>query len=149
MSETTQIHPEKVRAFLATSYRIGHAAHDIVLTIGQRSDRLAALFASSDVDCGAFLTAYNPRGTQQSDAANDLAHAQLAAQLHGLGLGQGLGLQAIEGSGSEEGTDWPAEKSYFAMGLDLETSKTIGTHFDQDAIVWVGADAVPQLILLR
>ena len=147
MSATTQIHPEKVRAYLATSYRIGHTAQDIVLTIGQRSDRLAALFASSDVDCGAFLTAFNPRGTQQSDAANDLAHAQLAAQLQG--LGQGLGLQAIEGSGSEEGTDWPAEKSYFAMGLDLETSKTIGTHFDQDAIVWVGADAVPLLILLR
>ena len=147
MSETTQIHPEKVRAFLATSYRIGHTAQDIVLTIGQRSDRLAALFASSDVDCGAFLTAYNPRGTQQSDAANELAHAELAAQLHG--LGQGLDLQAIEGSGSEEGTDWPAEKSYFALGLDLETSKAIGTHFDQDAIVWVGADAVPQLILLR
>ena len=147
MSETTQIHPEKVRAFLATSYRIGHTAQDIVLTIGQRSCRLAALFASSDVDCGAFLTAYNPRGTQQSDAANDLAHAELAAQLHG--LGQGLDLQAIEGSGSEEGTDWPAEKSYFARGLDLETSKAIGTHFDQDAIVWVGADAVPQLILLR
>jgi len=147
MTKTTQIHPDKVRAYLATSYRLGHTAQDIVLTIGQRSDRLAALFASSDVDCGAFLTAYNPRGTQQSDAANDLAHAQLAAQLHG--LGQGMDLQAIEGSGSEEGTDWPAEKSYFALGLDLETSKAIGTHFDQDAIVWVGADAVPQLILLR
>ena len=147
MSATTQIHPDKVRAYLATSYRIGHTAQDIVLTIGQRSDRLAALFASSDVDCGAFLTAYNPRGTQQSDAANELAHAELAAQLQG--LRRGLDLQAIEGSGSEEGTDWPAEKSYFAMGLDLETSKAIGTHFDQDAIVWVGADAVPLLILLR
>ena len=147
MSATTQIHPDKVRAYLATSYRIGHTAQDIVLTIGQRSERLAALFASSDVDCGAFLTAYNPRGTQQSDAANELAHAELAAQLQG--LRRGLDLQAIEGSGSEEGTDWPAEKSYFAMGLDLETSKAIGTHFDQDAIVWVGADAVPLLILLR
>ena len=147
MTKTTQIHPDKVQAYLATSYRLGHTAQDIVLTIGQRSDRLAALFASSNVDCGAFLTAYNPRGTQQSDAANDSAHAELAAQLHG--LGQGLGLHAIEGSGNEEGTDWPAEKSYFAMGLDLETSKAIGTHFDQDAIVWIGADAVPQLVLLR
>ncbi len=147
MAKTTQIHPEKVRAYQATSYRLGHTAQDIILTIGQRSDRLAALFASSDVDCGAFLTAYNPRGTQQSDEANDLAHAELAAQLQG--LGQGLGLQSIEGSGSEEGTDWPAEKSYFALGLDLEASKAIGTHFDQDAIVWVGADAAPQLILLR
>jgi hypothetical protein len=55
----------------------------------------------------------------------------------------------IEGSGSEEGTDWPSEKSYFALGLALEPSRAIGTHFDQDAIVWVGLDAVPQLILLR
>ena len=143
MSEATQIHPDKVRAYLATDYRLGHTDQDIVLTIGKHSERLAALFADSGVNCGAFLTAYNPQGTIQSDAANAQGHAELASQL------QELGLQAIEGSGSEEGTDWPAEKSYFAMGLDLEASKAIGTHFDQDAIVWVGADAVPQLILLR
>ena len=143
MSETTQIHPEKVRAYLATDYRLGHTSQDIVLTINKRSERLAALFVGNGVNCGAFLTAYNPRGAVQSDAANDQAHAQLAAKLHELGL------QAIEGSGSEEGTEWPAEKSYFALGLTLEPAKAIGTHFDQDAIVWVGQDAVPQLILLR
>ena len=55
----------------------------------------------------------------------------------------------IEGSGSEEGTDWPSERSYFALGLGLEAASKIGTEADQDAIVWVGADAVPQLILLR
>ena len=143
MSETTQIHPDKVRAFLATDYRLGHTTQDIVLTIGQFSDRLAALFISSGVACGAFITAYNPRGTVQADAANDTAHAQLAAKL------AELRLQVIEGSGSEEGTDWPAEKSYFALGLALEPAKAIGVYFDQDAIVWVGPDAVPQLILLR
>ena len=143
MAETTQIHPDKVRAYLATDYRLGHAAQDIVLTVGKRSDRLAALFAAKGVNCGAFLTAYNPRSTIQPDEVNDRAHAQLAAKL------QELGLQAIEGSGSEEGTDWPAEKSYFALGLALEPAKAMGTHFDQDAIVWVGADAKPQLILLR
>ena len=42
MSETTQIHPDKVRAYLATDYRLGHTSQDIVLTIGQRSERLAA-----------------------------------------------------------------------------------------------------------
>ena len=108
-----------------------------------RHRRLAALFADSGVNCGAFLTAYNPRSTVQSDAANAQGHAELASKL------QELGLQAIEGSGSEEGTEWPAEKSYFALGLALEPAKAIGTHFDQDAIVWVGPDAVPQLILLR
>ena len=143
MSETTQIHPDKVRAYLATDYRLGHTDQDIVLTIGHHSKRMAALFVSSGVDCGAFLTAYNPRGTIQSDAANELAHAELAVKI------QEFGLNAIEGSAGEEGTDWPSEKSYFALGLALEPSKAIGTHFDQDAIVWVGPDAVPQLILLR
>jgi hypothetical protein len=141
--ETTQIHPDKVRAYLATDYRLGHTAEDIILTVGQRSERLAALFASKGVSCGAFLTAFNPRGTIQSDAANAAGHAELAALLHDLGL------RGIEGSGSEAGTDWPSEKSWFALGLHLDPAKALGHHFDQDAIVWVGADAVPQLILLR
>ena len=143
MAETTQIHPDKVRAYLATDYRLGHTAQDIVLTIGKRSDRLAALFATKGVNCGAFLTAYNPRGTLQPEAANHLAHAQLATQL------AQLGHKVIAGAGSAKGTDWPAEKSYFALGMALEPAKVMGTHFDQDAIVWVGADAEPQLILLR
>ena len=143
MAETTQIHPDKVRAYLATDYRLGHTDQDIVLNIGQRSERLAALFADKGVNCGAFLTAYNPRGALQPEAANQLAHAQLATQL------EQLGHEVIPGSGSEKGTDWAAEESYFALGLALEPAKAIGTHFDQDAIVWVGPDAVPQLILLR
>jgi len=143
MAETTQIQPDKIRAFLATDYRLGHTAQDIVLTIGQRSDRLAVLFAAKGVNCGAFLTAYNPRGALQPEAANHLAHAQLATQL------AQLGHEVIAGSGSEKGTDWAAEESYFALGLALAPAKAMGTHFDQDAIVWVGPDAVPQLILLR
>ena len=143
MAETTQIQPDKIRAYLATDYRLGHAAQDIVLTIGQRSERLAALFAAKGVNCGAFLTAYNPRGTLQPEAANHLAHAQLATQL------EQLGHELSAGAGSENGTDWPAEKSYFALGMALEPAKAMGTRFDQDAIVWVGADAEPQLILLR
>ena len=143
MPETTQIHPDKVRAYLATDYRLGHTAEDIILTIGQRSARLAALFAANSVTCGAFLTAYNPRGTIQSDAANAAGHAERA------GLLREQGHRAIEGSGSEEGTNWPSEKSWFALGLPLEPARALGRRFDQDAIVWVGPDTVPQLILLR
>ncbi len=143
MPETSQIHPDKIRAYLATAYRLGHTDRDIILTIGKHSERLASLFASSGVDCGAFITAYNPRGTKQSDEANNEAHAQLANQL------AKRGVKSIEGSGGEKGSDWPTERSYFALGLALEPAKLIGVQFGQDAIVWVGADAVPQLILLR
>jgi hypothetical protein len=104
---------------------------------------LAELYQSHGVTCGAFITAYNPRSTVQADDANHQAHAQLAVRL------QGLGVEVIEGSGSEEGTAWPAERSYFALGLTLELAKSVGTQFEQDAIVWTGSDAIPQLILLR
>ena len=143
MSKKTQIHPDKLRAYEATDYRLGHTDQDIVLNIRKRSKRLATLFAVNGVNCGAFLTAYNPKGTIQSDSANAQGHAELASKL------QELGVQTIEGSGSEEGTEWPAEKSYFALGLSLEHAKAIGNEFEQDAMVWVGANAVPQLILLR
>ncbi len=72
----TQIAEDKIRAYRATDYRLGHDEQSIVLRIGQRCDLLAPLFASRSVDCGAFLTAYNPRGSQQADARNDLAHAR-------------------------------------------------------------------------
>ena len=143
MFKTTQIHHDKLRAYEATEYRLGHTDQDIVLTINKRSERLATLFAANGVSCGAFITAFNPRGAIQSDAANARGHAELASKL------QELGVNALEGFGSEEGSEWPAEKSYFALGLALEPAKAIGTHFDQDAIVWVGQDAVPKLILLR
>ena len=139
----TQISADKIRAYEATDYRLGHTKDDIILNIGKASPRLIELFKQNNVSCGAFLTAYNPRGTQQSDAANDLAHAKLAKDL------TELGVHFIEGSGSEEGTEWPEERSLFALGLPLETASKIGKDADQDAIVWVGADAIPQLILLR
>ena len=93
------------------------------------------------------LTPYNARSTIQPDEVNDRAHVQLATQL------AQLGHEVIAGSGStaggDRGPEWAAEESYFALGMALEPAKAMGTHFDQDAIVWVGADAVPQLILLR
>jgi hypothetical protein len=148
MSKKTQIHPDKVKAYEATDYRLGHTDQDIVLNINKRSEPLANLLAVNGVNCGAFLTAFNPQGTIQSDEANAQGHAELASKL------QELGVKAIEGSGSEgssseDGKKWPAEKSYFALGLALEHAKAIGIDFDQDAIVWVGPDSVPQLILLR
>lgn len=139
----SQIAAEKIRAYRATDYRLGHTDKDIVIAVGLRSCRLAALFATKGINCGAFLTAFNPQGALQTDLENEQAHHELASKL------KALHVEVIEGSGSEEGTDWPSEKSYFALGLNREDSIAIGNHFNQDAIVWVDQNAVPELILLR
>jgi len=139
----TLIAADKIRAYRATDYRLGHTAQDIVLAPGLRSDRLFELFSANGVECGAFITAYNPRGNQKSDTENEHAHALLVAAL------AERGLVSIEGSGSETGSDWPAEKSYFAFGLSRDGAIAVGQQFEQDAIVWVGKHAVPELVLLR
>jgi hypothetical protein len=139
----TVIPPDKIRAYRATSYRVGCTDAGLILQIGTLSPQVNDLFASRQVSCGAFLTAFNPHGSQQTDAENELAHARLVAEV------SNRGRQFIEGSGSERGTDWPAERSVFVLGLDLGDAKTLGRLFDQDAIVWVGTDGVPLLILLR
>jgi len=41
------------------------------------------------------------------------------------------------------------ERSVFAYGMDKASACALGRQFRQDAIVWVGPDAVPQLVLLR
>ena len=103
----TQIAAAKVRAYRASDYRIGYTDQAIVLSPGLRSAQMAQLFASHGVNCGAFITAFNPQGAQRSTAENEQAHQQLISQ--------------------------------------IESGRT----FDQDAFLWVGECAVPELVLLR
>lgn len=134
---------EKREAYFATNYCLAHSPTEVVLNIGKYNPRLTALFTEHDVTCGAFITAYNPEGTQQSAEANTSDHAALRAEI------VALGLPFIEGEGADATGVWPAERSVFAYGMDKATACRIGRQFRQDAIVWVGADAVPQLVLLR
>ena len=134
---------EKLTAYLATNYCLGYNPEEVVLNIGKHSTSLAELFTEHRVACGAFITAYNPEGTQQSDEANVQEHAALLQRV------VELGHSFIEGVGAGTTGQWPLERSVFAYGMDKTSACAVGRQFRQDAIVWVGADAVPQLVLLR
>jgi hypothetical protein len=139
----TQIAADKVRAYRASDYRIGFSGKAIVLQPGLRSAQVAQLFASHGANCGAFITAFNPQGAQRSTAENEQAHQQLLTHI------ESQGIKCLEGEGNEAGTDWPAEKSCFALGLGRSEAMKIGRFYGQDAIVWVGESAEPELVLLR
>jgi len=59
------------------------------------------------------------------------------------------GYSYLEGIGQHSSNGWIGEKSYLVFGLTLDDAKALGTRLEQNAIVWSGADAIPQLILLR
>ena len=139
----SEISEDKIAAYQATHYRVGSGLGGFVLCIGRHSLDLQRLYLSAGQSCGVFITAFNPLGEAQSDEENEAAHAQLGKYLR-----KNAPL-VIEGSGADPAVRWPAEKSYFALGVDEEAAGRLGKRCRQDAVVWVGEDAVPRLMLLR
>ena len=131
-----------IQAYLETDYRIlGNAPS--TLRIGVVSPELAALHKAHQADCSAFISACNPSSQTFDEAANAERQAALAREL------TQRSLRYIDGIGQHPSNQWPGEASFLVFGLTLEAARTLGTRFEQNAIIWSGPDAVPQLILLR
>lgn len=139
---STRIAPDTVRAYLETEYHVfGEPA--FTLQVGEPSPALLAAHRRWRVQCSALLTACNPLSGMVDEAANVLRQDALGREL------SRLGFACLEGVGRHPSNGWPAEPSFLVMGLNLDTARNFGTRFDQNAVVWNAADAVPQLILLR
>jgi hypothetical protein len=89
------------------------------------------------------VTACNPLGIQQSDAANETGNAKLS--LH---LGD-ISVLVIGGAGTDPTGAWPPEASYLALGVNEDTARKIGNGWRQDAVIWADADAMPRLLFIR
>ena len=133
-----------ISGYRGTDYQIGAGADSISLRIDQYSEPFAKfLIMSSGQSCAAIISADNPYSQRLSNEENLIAHESLRNFLrqHPYPMIKSLNIDP---------TDlWPAEKSFFVLGLDLSTAKLLGQQFKQNAIVWIGSDAIPRLILLR
>ena len=129
-------------AYLRCHYRV-LGELPFTLRIGEQSAALLALYERLDCNCAAFLTAWNPRGELHRDAAN---HAAQDALLRDIAA---RGYACIHGVGEDPDGDWRGEDSVLVPGMDLATAMAIGDAYGQNALVWAGSDARPQLILLR
>jgi hypothetical protein len=116
----SEISEDKIAAYQATHYRVGSGPGGFVLCIGRHSLDLQRLYLSAGRSCCVFITAFNPFGQAQSDEANEAAHARLGKYL------REKSPQVIEGSGADPTGDWPAEKSYFELGMNEEAAGILG-----------------------
>jgi hypothetical protein len=139
----SEIPTDKIKAYRNAQYCVAWDGDPFTLVIGTRSEALSRLYATTAQTCGVFITAFNPFGQAQSDEANEAAHGRLREYLHVLTP------YVIEGVGADPTGAWPEEKSFLALGINLVTARPLGLRVRQDAVVWVGEDAIPRLILLR
>jgi hypothetical protein len=132
-----------IASYRAADYQAGAGSATVVLRIDQYSESLSQLLAASGQQSAAFITAYNPCNQSCSFEANQAAQARLRNEL------SRHASQIIEGMGSDLSGAWPPEQSLLALGVDLATAQALGRQFGQNAVVWVGPNAIPRLILLR
>lgn len=142
MFSDSDIPRDVIQAYLETHYHV-HGNAPTSLKVGEANAALASLQETAGAACSAFITACNPF-SEKADAALNVERQQALA--HAL---RQRGLSFIDGIGQHPTNGWPGEASFLVLGLTLEDARTLGTQHGQNAIVWSGADAVPQLILLR
>lgn len=136
---------ELIQAYRETNYRVHLGAEDVesfILKVATLSEPLERLHRKSSVDCSAFITACNPWSRPTSDGENTQRMDDLMKIL------QARSLRWHPGSGQHPVNEWPAEPSILVMGLSLAAAKVLARSFDQNAFIWTGSDAVPQLVLL-
>jgi hypothetical protein len=134
---------DKVAAYEATDYMAAWNGIPFVMRIGIGSEALRAAYRDSGCETALFVTAFNPLGQARGDAENEAEHARLGAEL------RAATPHVAEGRGADPSGEWPAEKSFLALGLDEGEARRLGAAYRQDAIVWADADGVPRLLLLR
>jgi hypothetical protein len=139
---SSEIDTATLQAYEETEFRV-FGSSPTVLTIGRQSPDLAQLHKSHAVGCSAFITAYNPFSAALDDVANAKRQASLAEELRQRSLG------FVDGVGQHPSNEWPGEPSFLVFGLTLEAAKVLGRRLEQNAIVWSGPEAVPELVLLR
>lgn len=137
------ISADLVQAYGNTSYHVHRSTGSFTMRAGEYSAGLAALMEEHGARCAAFLTGDNPFSAHASACENRLARSRLYEAL------TRLGMAVFEGTGQGDDLSWPPEQSYLALGLDRTAASDLGRQFLQNAILWSGADATPQLVLLR
>ena len=136
------IQQSTIEAYLATDYRVpGPPA--LVLRVGQINDGLAALHSRFACAHSALLTAWNPFSEIKPESENQAAQADLEGEI------AALGAICWPACGADPLGKWPPEDSVLALGLELKAAARLGRKFNQNGFVWAGADARPQLVLLR
>jgi hypothetical protein len=142
LSSDSRLSPSLIAAYRETEYRVT-ADRPFVLRIDEPCAELLALYKTSKLACATFITACNPFSQAVSHAQNTERQNELAKEL------RRRSLTFLEGVGKHPSGDWPGESSFLVLGLSLEAAKSLGQQYEQNAIVWCGADAVPKLVLLK
>jgi hypothetical protein len=136
--------PDLLKAYEQTNYWCSGIGKndDFVLNINEPQPELKVVYEIYSLSCAAFLTACNPYSMVLSDQENENLQNQLIRKL------ESKGFSCLAGEGRARSGGWKSEPSVLVPGLSQEDACSFGREFQQNAIVWVGPDFIPKLLVL-
>jgi hypothetical protein len=130
---------ELLEAYRATSYHVITDEGEQILRIGVVNGWAQRALAGCGRDGAVFVTAWNPFSVSVGEDANTRANARLEAEL------RASVTHVWSGPGVSADGNW-LEPSYFAYPVTRAAALTLCRGYDQAAVVFVGADGVPELV---
>lgn len=127
-------------AYRQAVYRVILGGSPLDLRVDQACGGVRALLTERGVDTAAFVTACNPGSRRLDRAANRAARTALEDAV------AAMGCSALPGVAIDPEGRWPDEESLLLPGVDFESACSLARRFGQNALVWIGPEAVPELV---
>lgn len=139
----TEISAKLIAAYRATDYVAVLPAGPAILRVDTPCPALKAYLAQTEVETAGVITAYNPYSEAREADDNRTAHAALKETL------KAMGLATLPCDGTDPTGHWPTEHGLLVPGIGRAALRGLATAFGQNAVLWIEADGVPTLELLR
>lgn len=139
----TDIAAELIAAYRATDYVAALPAGPAVLRVDVPCPALGAYLMQVGAETAGVITAYNPYSEAREAEANREAHAALKETL------KAMGLATLPCDGTDPTGHWPTEHGLLVPGIGRAALRGLATVFGQNAVLWIEADGVPRLELVR
>lgn len=142
-AERSRLPAALIAAYRAAWYRVELPEGAETLRIGAPAPRTQAWLRARGCAGAAFVTACNPHGQRQDEAANAAATARLRAHI------EARGWPFLVGAGGDDAGGWAPEPSLLVALDGVARAAELGRMFEQNAVVWLPAEGPARLVLLR
>jgi hypothetical protein len=125
-------------AYERAVYRVDAPGGAFVIQVGQPSPEADGLLHERGLSSWVYITACNPGSERLPDEVNSARTAQLRELI--------AAYPYLEGEGGSPEGDWPAEHSFFVMGMEEERAAGLARRFGQAAYVAGDLGGVARLV---
>jgi len=129
------------RAYLNTRYFVHFAGETYMVKISEPPvEGVSALLEKNNMHSAVILTAWNPRSHKTTAVENKKQNNALSRYL----IKNNFIYYDALGEGQD--SSWPAEESFFIIGISKEQAESLALEYEQNAYIWLQHNKPVELV---